>query len=458
MLNRLREHRYVAELPFKAVYFIFAVFTYCNVTFMQPVMSVAVDAVLVFGSLALLGRALFIRGYLKQPGLLLVTAFFLSFLISFLLNTAYGVMDNLKGAVWMAFHFFALFACDARRPAAAYRREFTLLSAGYLAVFFALSVASLVQYFIGYSREAYYEEYTLLAGVVWGRLWGVYRDPNYASVFATLAIMLSVYYLRTLKRWWVRGLLVIGIVVQALYITLSGSRTGLVAVFLCALLYAFMLFFKRISLKPIAKIAASVGVAIVVGVIGVVFVTAVGKANEALVQYYGDEALTDTADDDLRDFEGDISNRRFDLWGSGLEIFGERPLFGVSFYNLQAFAKENLPQTYLVNNDHGLFNNMHNMIFNVIPAQGLLGIAVFAAFAGWVIWYIFRNIFNAPDGDFEYLTVLLVCVVGGLVSSMFLTDIVYVNSPTSLIFWLFLGYLCHYIKQQKQAAVAEEAQ
>lgn len=448
-MNWLREHRQLPELPFKIVYFVFAIFTYCNFTFMQPIMSVAVNAVLLFGSLAMLSRVLFIRGYLKTPGIWLIVAFFLSFLISFLLNVSYGAADNLKGAVWMALHFFGLFACDIKRDPAEYRREFTVISAFYLIVFFGLSLAGIVQYFMGYTLELYHEEYTQLAGVVWGRLWGVYRDPNYASVFATLAIVLSVYYIRTLKRWWVRLILSLGIVVQALYITLSGSRTGLVTVFICGLLYSFMLFFKRISLKPAAKIAASVSVAVVVAVVGVLFVSAVGKANDALVEYYGDPSLSDTEEEDLRDFEEDISNRRFDLWGSGLEIFGTKPLFGVSFYNLQEYALRELPDTYLVNNDHGDFNNMHNMIFNVIPAQGLVGTAIFAAFAAFAVWYIFRRIFKVSGQDFEYLTAMLVCVAGSLVSSMFLTDIVYVNSPTSLMFWLFLGYIFHYLKRQK---------
>ena len=108
-----------------------------------------------------------------------------------------------------------------------------------------------------------------------------------------------------------------------------------------------------------------------------------------------------------------------------------------------------MPETYLVNNDHGKFNNAHNFIFNILAGQGIVGIIIFLAFAIFAAFFIFKNISKIKDCDYEYICILLTCMVAALSSGMFLSDIVYVNAPTSIMFWLFLGYIFHYIKTQK---------
>ena len=150
-----------------------------------------------------------------------------------------------------------------------------------------------------------------------------------------------------------------------------------------------------------------------------------------------------TRQDDLKD---DISNRRFDLWKSCTEIFLSKPVFGVSFYALKQYALAEMPETYLVNNDQSKFNNAHNFIFNILAGQGIFGISIFLSFAMFAVYYILKNLSKVDNKNYEYICILLTCIVAALTSGMFLSDVVYVNSPTSIMFWLFLGYIFHYIK------------
>jgi O-antigen ligase len=149
------------------------------------------------------------------------------------------------------------------------------------------------------------------------------------------------------------------------------------------------------------------------------------------------------------DIGEDISNRRFDIWKSGVELFIKSPVVGTSYFNIKEFALNVIPETYLVNNDHGQFNNMHNMLFNLLAGQGAIGMILFIAFGVFAVLYILKRIFKDDIEDYNYLVILLVCVIAGFISSMFLTDIIYVNSPTSIIFWLFLGYILHYLKRNE---------
>mgnify|MGYP000175836823 FL=1 len=50
--------------------------------------------------------------------------------------------------------------------------------------------------------------------------------------------------------------------------------------------------------------------------------------------------------------KGDISNQRFQLWASAIEVGLSRPLTGISFYGIVPYTEKNFPDTYIVNNDH----------------------------------------------------------------------------------------------------------
>ena len=453
-MELIKKNTYVMDIPFKIVYFIFAFFTYCNLTFMKPIMSYAVIAILGFGVLAGIPRLFKWKGYIKTPGFIFAILFLISFVLSAVLNIEYGYADNFKGLVWMGFHFCLLFACDVNRSEEEYKKEFHILMGFFMAVMLIMSTASLVQFVTNYSLEEYSPEVTRLAGLVWGRLWGVFRDPNYASVFAVISVLLSVYFFSKIKRIIFRVLFALNIFIQLAYIAFSDSRTGLVTLLATVFAYVYLVALKKVKKEKLAKYVICVILAIAISVASVAITVCIKDVggNFVVSQYEKlDDPQVETPDLDggrEEDIKTDISNRRFDIWKSGVEIFMESPVIGVSFYNLKQFALEVLPETYLVNNDHGQFNNMHNMLFNLLAGQGAIGMILLIAFGIFAIVYILKRIFKVDGDDYNYLVIMLVCIIASFSSSMFLTDVIYVNSPTSIIFWLFLGYILHYFKRK----------
>ena len=133
-MELIKKNTYVMDIPFKIVYFIFAFFTYCNLTFMKPIISYAVIAILGFGVLAGIPRLFKWKDYIKTPGFVFAILFLISFVLSAVLNIEYGYADNFKGLVWMGFHFCLLFACDVDRSEKEYKKEFHILMGFFMTV------------------------------------------------------------------------------------------------------------------------------------------------------------------------------------------------------------------------------------------------------------------------------------------------------------------------------------
>lgn len=139
----------------------------------------------------------------------------------------------------------------------------------------------------------------------------------------------------------------------------------------------------------------------------------------------------------------DISNRRFDLWKSAIEIFKKSPIYGVSFENVESYCYRNLPDTYLINNDYRVFDNFHNLIFNVLASQGIIGIVILGMIVIYLIINIIRYIIHkVKQMNFSKEDALIIsCIVVGFISTLFIGDIVYYISPSTITFWFLIGYL-----------------
>ena len=155
------------------------------------------------------------------------------------------------------------------------------------------------------------------------------------------------------------------------------------------------------------------------------------------------------------DLSTDPSNRRFDIWKGAVEIFKTSPILGVSRANILPYVDENLPDSYLVNNSYMRIKSMHNMFFEILASQGILGVLAFVAFVVSMLVGIFKNWrFLWASQDFALFAVIIGIVGAMCASSLVITEIVYVSSPMSTIFWLGLGYLNHAISKGQEARTA----
>jgi O-antigen ligase len=159
------------------------------------------------------------------------------------------------------------------------------------------------------------------------------------------------------------------------------------------------------------------------------------------------------------DTSGDISNRRFDVWKGGFELFADSPrsiLFGYSFKGFTEQAKEVQPDNYLVDNDYAQFTTLDNEVVNILVSQGLFGIVAFGAFVVAILIFCFKRLFKLKK-EKQLLSALLVAVLFGLsLSAMFCSVMFYHLSVNTVLFWCFLGYLVHMLNKAEKEQTNEQ--
>lgn len=446
-------------MVFKIAYLILAVLSFNAFVYYQPLMKYIIWLVTAFGAANCLYRIIYYKRFIKTPYLLVAALFLMSYVITIVVNYRYGFMESIQGLVWMVFQFALLYVCDMDKPYESIKSEFKRVGTVFVVCITLSCIVSILMVFFGFGEAYALNKYTIIPrGFVWGRLWGVFSDPNYGSASVSISSVICLFALRKATKRYQKIWLILSLVVSFLYIVFSDSRTGYVTV-CCVLLVWFYFRFsdsKKAMEKKVYKewkrrvIAIILAIAVSAGTFGAMFVTKKVYNCLITVQYTKEgEPGEDSEQTIERDYEDkvDISNRRFDLWKSGLELFQVSPVVGVGFRNFQAAAKENIPNTYLINNSIGDFDAFHDMWVDILVSQGFVGFAIFLFFAILCAIRITRkmhqlHINHSPD--YLWCAMLFAALAASVISSLFLSDTTYVNTPNAVMFWLLLGYAMRY--------------
>ncbi|MCI8584253.1 MAG: hypothetical protein HFH13_14150 [Dorea sp.] len=483
-MNGLKLHlEKTLELLFKISYLVLALCTFNTFIYKSEVQPVFVKLTLAVGMVLILTRLIKFRKYIKMPCILLMILFCISFGISTIMNHEYGIVENGKWIIWTGLQFFALYVCDVEREMKSYNKEFEILShilVGYSAIAAFISLGMLIVSYSKFFETA--EGEFLISGFTWGRLWGVYTDPNYGAVFAVISILLSIVFILK-KGILLKIVYLICIILNYLYLVFSDSRTGEIS--LAGGLVVFLFFtLNKVwkDKKGLVKYAMIIGVILFVtgsSLLGIRIVKV--EYNKVLAPNFAKmfvekeeakklkkqeqtkkPAQTDKTEEIKKqeevkkqeemkrklgrkqDLEKDVSNGRFELWMSAVEVWKTSPVYGVGYVTFVPYAKEHTPNTYAVNNDVGEYTNMHNAFINTLAYQGVLGFIILLMLTGYMVWYVIGPIFRETDGINLYLSVMLSCVAAVVLSMMFLLEGFYTLSPGSFVLWGFSGYMVKY--------------
>lgn len=448
-LNRVFQ---LSEFVFKISFLLYGLATYNSFTAHTKVVSVFLMTAVATAGISLIYRLLNYKHFIHNKVFWLSMAFLVSYLITFALNIQYANVNGLKTLVFFGMVFCLLLATDDRKRLDDRKGEMRIVFSVFSVYMFLASLASLAMMAFGYGEIVKRNNVSIISGFVWGRLWGVFIDPNYASVLAAMAIIISLYALWKFKKPLGRVVHILNIVIQMLYISFSDSRTGLVVAIAASLIFSFCYFLTRDFhvKKTLAKNALCVLLAILVGAMGFLSIKVINKSYNAVISSISENAPDEEAEDAMDKFklgresdtEQDFSNRRFDLWESAIETVKLKPVFGVLYDNLVDFVQDNLPETYLVNNDHGVFNNYHNIFFNVLVGQGIIGVLLLFALIICAGLKLLKALYSAFKTQHYALCVLMfTLLVSILLSSLFVTDIFYTTSPNMMMFWYLLGIM-----------------
>ena len=441
---------------FKCIYFLLVLLSFNSLCALRSGMSYFSYAVALLGGFVVLFRLLNFKKYISARGIVWLVLFCGSYLLSTLLTRQYGLMENIQALIWMVIQFFIVYTYNNSAPIEQDKKEIKILGWLFLGYTFLMAAAALVMLITDYNNYRPAGDTAVISGFLWNRLWGLYTDPNYGAVFSIVSMVLSVAFYKASKKP-IRAFLIVNIVFQGLYITFSDSRTALVALMATVFAAAFLLLLRAKKLekqKVPVRAVISVALALVLAVGSAVTIAVVQKTGNELkiLQYeYNAKHKGDTENEvpdtiigrTDSDINNDVSNRRFAIWQSGLEIFKTSPMTGITFRNYIPYAKENLPNTYIVHNDQGLFPSMHNSFVDILVSQGILGFIIILCFIVSVLIVLLRGIFKTQGEIYRYNVFLLVSFIPILVSMMFYSETFYMNTGGAFLFWAFLGYLMH---------------
>lgn len=448
--------------PFKIIYFILTLLSFNSLTAHTSFLTVLSLVVTALGGIVFIYRVVFLKRFIKTPNLLFLGLFLVSFIVTALINWKYGILGSVKGLAWMGFQYGLLYACDDTKNTNFYKREFHIL-AGILLVY--LSIGSIISHYFmitGQGGSVSYSSEPVYYGFSWGRLWGIFTEPNNAATAMCIGIFIAFYIFKVCHKIWVKIGCWCLIALYASYILFSDSRTALLCLVISSALITYLLIInpeKRNRKKATTQIVAIV-LALLVG-IGCFFGMHFLKKGYNLVQssitssqnVVPEEGKPQKPSLEIgreQDLVNDFSNRRFDIWESGVEVFKTAPIFGVGFRNIVPAAKEKVPDTYIVNNDQGDFASFHNMFIDVLASQGIVGIVIFLSFVILTFIWLIHLFMQKLKKDYIYLVTLFGIIISIGVSAIVSPDVVYVNTQHAFMFWTFLGYLMHYANKKRQ--------
>ncbi len=487
---KTKKYESALTLVYKILFLIVGFLLTSSLTFGKPIISYIQWPTIALGALLIVYRLLFFNKYINTRGIWFLVVFAVGYLASSVYTIRYGYYENIRFFMYLVLQFGVLYAFDANSDFSVSKKHFEVCGAVHIFLAAVLSIISFAFMISGYSKIIYpefgAEGPVYYYGFVHGRLFGAYWDANIAATIAALSIVLSIYFFVRTKKILLRTLLSLNIILQILYIAFSDSRTGKISLFAglviaVALLISKIKLFKNLAVKIIAVVTitavCSASAFVVPKLTKQIYNSVVMSINEAKQDPAPEAPAPQPAPetpaqpeapakpetpakpqtppenviDRGYDLSEDISNRRFDIWKSAVEIFKTSPVLGVSRANILPYVDSNLPDSYLVTNDHMRFESMHNVFFEILASQGLVGIISFMLFALWVVIGIIKNAKALwQSKEFNVFSIIIGICALVCASSMVIAEIVYVTSPISTMFWIGLGTLNHGVSKLKK--------
>lgn len=467
-LKALSNTKYVSKLK-EFVLILFSLMLVGRFVSLYWILPHSVDALIFMGisvvSLLFVGLDILNNKKVFQMGSIIYLAvFFVSCMVSCLLFIKYGWFENLKALISIAVSAFFLYPFMKINGEDTTKKIIVLIQKIVVCLWLVLALISIFTFFVQYSNIFYMHGTRILLGCIENRLFGMFSDPNYASIVSILTVIFSVAILNyENQNKFIRAISVTNIVVQFFYIVLGASRTGEVCLLL-ATFFVILVFSYRI--KPqgkfyflIVRICAALLVCAVlhyaIEYTRVVF-SYIPSLFEPFFQGGGHGGMRagfmfhkvsmerpDVAEN------SDISNLRFRIWSSAIDIFKTSWLFGVSPRNALSYAKDVLPNAFIAQRGYDAHNfYVATLLYTGVSGSLLLGTFLIKS-AYQIIKHYIENKFLISDPFFNSMVISALCIAA---SGMFLSEILFITTVGSFFFWLFLGSIdCIICKENKNS-------
>lgn len=449
---------------FVTVFLIYAVLSSNSLTYGNKIITPIMWISILFSVVILVYRLLNIKSYLKIPETFLAIAVLFSIGLSTLLNRNYAFKSNVIFCIYWVIYLLILFTCENKKSVSDVKDNLRYVAGLFVAYTTVATIASFILLFMGVGKTLIAEDtnYEYNLGFVWGRLWGVFINPNNGAVSCALSITILVFAFISCKKLWKRIALGLLIFIHIMYIVFSDSRSGAVVLSVSVATFALCTVLNVMKDKKLFLKFSAFIMAIAIAVTTFFCTRELKDITNGTVNFIsGIISTTEEKDDKEKDniidrgydISDDISNRRFDVWKSGIEVYKNSTrniVFGLSFCGFTDYARENMPQTYIVNNDYGDMTTLDNELFNIMISNGIIGLLSVAAFVIYILVMIFKS-FKYIDAKNKYYVSLTLAIVVSLAAAAMFSSVMFFHfSPNTIVFWFTLGCLLALLKNERE--------
>lgn len=448
----------------------------------NPINSLLYPALAIFGALFLLVDLLYHKTLFKPKNCGLLVLFIVSLVISIFANMKYGLMDNLKVLLWTCIQLFLFSAIDTDQAPEMHFKHLQIVTEIFDTIWLCWATWSIMLFLQQFHRTLQFGDIINVTemGFYQGRLFGIFIDPNYASLASIAAVVFSVLNLNIRKCCALsRVYHYIQIVVQVCYIILSGSRTARLAIAIAGALLGALLIWcfleKRKKGIFIRIVSVVLGAGIAVG--GVLQVCEFGQTVLSYAPAVYERAMADlgipvpdySLEDDKFDHliqgnnaehthvdmerpdvseSDDISNNRFKIWKDYLQVFTTAPIFGISPRNAMQYTMEHFVDLFIIERQY----SVHNTYLALLVCTGTIGAAMiylWMVLKAWtVLSYLIRRR-NTQDQYYRPVLIMTLILIVDAIAALPLYFMFYNNTIIDLIFWVTLGYVTGFIRMSE---------
>ncbi|GMB10366.1 MAG: O-antigen ligase family protein [Candidatus Improbicoccus devescovinae] len=403
---------------------------------------------IIFGFCAILGFFLVLLNFylnkLKNQSKSLIL-FWIAILISSLVNIKYGIFANIKELVWCAIYFFLIYPkCENNTNLF---NKVNRICSICLLIISSLSLLTFIFqtnycFALPDITNIYLKVPYVRFGFTENRLFGLYVNPNTASKIIFLSILFIFHNFS--KKKFKKNIIfnIIYITIQFFYIILSGSR----GVILSSLIIIFLIFLgyihKQHSLRSIKKNKFSTIIySIILSLFFCIFIHLIFISIKHFCSFIPNLVNKNEISKKIEmhridvSESGDISNSRFKIWASAIEIFKKNLFFGTSPRNLVLYAQDVLPDSFIAKEK---YLAVHNLYLGIFVYTGILGAIFFYYFLTKKAFKIL-NFLVEYIKKCNYINIKIFVIITIAIYACSEPEVIFTNNPDTLILWLILG-------------------
>ncbi len=389
--------------------------------------------------------------------------FILLELVSVIINFNGNLYRGIQDLIYNSIFFFILYSVLIDRTYDKQREIIYNFNNILIFILFVANIISIIMFFMKVSFSYEYRGIVYHIGIYSRRLSGIV-GANSGSLLGILSVVASAVNKQIknnrIFKWIYRS----NILVQFIFLSLSGSRGGFVTLFV--ILGVYLLFYKYKRYKRtfyyIVPCVAIILFWLIVGAIGTYKCsTIIGEkltefanstnniiSKEEQNSMFQIQKVTLEKAVDRSKREADITTGRKDMWTAALKVFPRYAVFGFSNARLvdqMGNVYVDLPKDYLNETDMKALKQangyLHNNYIQILLSVGILGFWLIGIFimAALIRWY--KLIVSIDEMNQKLFLVLLFCVLIGLMVNCFFEShlLFHQGDSIGIIFWFYLG-------------------